>query len=537
MNIAQQKLLEIIIKFDKLCRSHGITYYLGGGSALGAVRHRGFLPWDDDVDLYMTRDNYLKLINKKSEFFSDDFILVNKEEYPGYGNTLVRCVDTHSTGITKARMLDDAPKGQFVEIFVLDPMPNDRETRVDWLRKHWVYTELVATAFRVANPRIDAWIDEDLWVHYQKKVEVQGRVSVLEELEAELFCFDDDEADELCSRWGLRNLIYRTEWFREPRFVPFEGVELPVATCVEEVLRFDYGDSWMVVPDIDDQVTHDFTASNAIPYRFYVEDYMQFVDEEAVLKAYAPRKKALLEQYFAYRQKQGICQGYRELHVQASLEEKSKQFGSPENLLEKMEFQKMRELFSVWERYQFSQDFVPWRRLIRLPGDALKYALISQLMCGFYGRVIMILGWLEESSPLVGGLESLRDFAQAIRCAYVAVDVRDMDSLRRSLLEAEAAGFSLFEQQYDYCYLKLFSRANDNDCLFDEEFLAKARNLVGMSPRRGEALLLLADVEARLGDEESAKLHYEQVLALTRHAFVVRRAHSRIRELEEGVSE
>ena len=56
----QQKLLQMMKEIDQVCRENDIHYSLGGGTAIGAIRHRGFIPWDDDIDLYMTRDNWEK---------------------------------------------------------------------------------------------------------------------------------------------------------------------------------------------------------------------------------------------------------------------------------------------------------------------------------------------------------------------------------------------------------------------------------------------------------------------------------------------
>ena len=61
MKDVQKKLYDLLKKFDKICKDNDVEYYLAGGSALGAVRHKGFLPWDDDVDLFITRNNYIKL--------------------------------------------------------------------------------------------------------------------------------------------------------------------------------------------------------------------------------------------------------------------------------------------------------------------------------------------------------------------------------------------------------------------------------------------------------------------------------------------
>ena len=54
----QLKIVDIMVEIDKLCREHNIVYYLAYGTAIGAVRHKGFIPWDDDADLIMDRENY-----------------------------------------------------------------------------------------------------------------------------------------------------------------------------------------------------------------------------------------------------------------------------------------------------------------------------------------------------------------------------------------------------------------------------------------------------------------------------------------------
>jgi len=60
MKQIQAKILEVMIYIDKLCRDNNVEYYIMGGTALGAVRHKGFIPWDDDLDIFMTPDNYEK---------------------------------------------------------------------------------------------------------------------------------------------------------------------------------------------------------------------------------------------------------------------------------------------------------------------------------------------------------------------------------------------------------------------------------------------------------------------------------------------
>ena len=73
----QLRMLDMLIYFDNFCRKHNLKYWLSSGTLIGAVRHQGFIPWDDDVDVEMLREDYLKMLELLKE--TDRFILQTKD--------------------------------------------------------------------------------------------------------------------------------------------------------------------------------------------------------------------------------------------------------------------------------------------------------------------------------------------------------------------------------------------------------------------------------------------------------------------------
>ncbi|MCM1114045.1 MAG: LicD family protein [Clostridium sp.] len=520
MNEVQNKLYQIITKFDELCKKHNIIYYLGGGSALGALRHKGFLPWDDDVDLYITRENYEKLLSVQNDFFDDDFVLVNTENFPRYRNTLVRCVDTHSTAITKARIVDQSAKGQFVELFILDPIPKDKDAQEKWFVKHWIYAELLSVAFRVANNRISRYIDEDLYNEYKSRCKEIGYDAVLKELENELFTIEEKDADEYCSRWGLRNLIYKIEWFQEPRYVPFEDTLLPVATYAENVARFDYGDQWMYIPRVDEQVTHSFAESMHIPYKYFVDDYLNFIDAEAIYQAYAARKDNLVNLYLETSKSKNKKAELKKIEVKLSLE-----YNKDPDLEKKLNdgnFDEVAVFFSTWYENQFNSLFLQSGIYLSIEDDMLYMALVPLLVRGDYSLVRKMILLRANEGDLSPKLQTLLDFTDAIRNVYIAIDNHDHALAKENLNKAHNIDFRFADSQFNLKILDLkykIDEVQSGDEQYDD-LLNEVKEFLNQYENNGEIMYLAAEIYYRKGDKKSALEWYNLAYDNTRHGFV-----------------
>lgn len=127
----QQIQLECLIEFDRICRNHKLNYSLDGGTLLGAVRHKGFIPWDDDIDVIMLRKDYEKFfLICKNELDSERFFLQEHRTDPYYnvGYPRIRRNSTIYRRAGHEHMKYHG--GVFIDLFVLDNVPNNRILRV-----------------------------------------------------------------------------------------------------------------------------------------------------------------------------------------------------------------------------------------------------------------------------------------------------------------------------------------------------------------------------------------------------------------------
>ena len=122
----QRICLELVKEVDRVCRLNGIEYTLDGGTLLGAIREHGFIPWDDDADIAMTRSEYQKFYKAcKKDLDKEHFFLQEFKTDPHYpwGYSKLRMKGTHliQTGQEHLRFQD----GIFIDIFIYDPVPNN----------------------------------------------------------------------------------------------------------------------------------------------------------------------------------------------------------------------------------------------------------------------------------------------------------------------------------------------------------------------------------------------------------------------------
>ena len=120
----QNKMLEMLLYFDEFCRENSLKYYVCGGCLIGVVRHKGFIPWDDDIDLFMPRPDYerlAKIWNKKADIKKFVYCRTNREHIYHDGGASIR--DIRTTYINRHSVNEDIEHGIALEIMPIDGCP------------------------------------------------------------------------------------------------------------------------------------------------------------------------------------------------------------------------------------------------------------------------------------------------------------------------------------------------------------------------------------------------------------------------------
>lgn len=254
MTELQSKLLEMLKWFHEFCIKNNLRYYALGGTLLGAVRHKGFIPWDDDIDVGMPREDYNKLIELMQKEINE-YVLEAPLQNKDYVYGFCKLYDTGTTLIEKNRY--KAKRGIYIDIFPLDGAGDTQEAAIEILRKNngkrnfiWaqicsldrkrsLIKNLIALVARAIPPFIYSWRKAmKLWIK-----ECESR--------------DFDESAIICNmfgNWGEREIAAR-EWFGEPKFYKFENLSIFGPADADKYLKAMYGD-YMQLPPIEKQQSH-----------------------------------------------------------------------------------------------------------------------------------------------------------------------------------------------------------------------------------------------------------------------------------------
>lgn len=150
INELHQIQYHILVEFDKMCKKHNLKYFLGFGSMLGAVRHNGFIPWDDDIDILMMYSDFEKLKAIDPAEWGDRFFLQSSETDAEFNRCAIKIRDSYTTLIGKAFVDKDINQGVNIDVEPLISLADNPQKR----RKQYLDTQLYML-LRVGDPPVN----------------------------------------------------------------------------------------------------------------------------------------------------------------------------------------------------------------------------------------------------------------------------------------------------------------------------------------------------------------------------------------------
>lgn len=274
MTDLQLKLLDILIEFDHFCRTHHITYYMLGGTMLGAYRHKGFIPWDDDIDIGIPRKEYERFIRLANKKLRNKYCIRNRRLEKNVPFVFTHMEDQETTCIEQRRCKDTYAGGVYIEIFPLDGGANSYiEQKI-----HAFFVRLLKKVFYAFIMDYDqkhrsfykAWIIQTI-----RKMFTMDQVSKM--IEGCIQKFDLESSRYMCNHlghWGRKENIPKLYMY-PPKEYLFEGKSFYGVSRPEKYLTCLYGNQYMTPPSRKEQEEGKHPAyylNLELPYREYKEN-------------------------------------------------------------------------------------------------------------------------------------------------------------------------------------------------------------------------------------------------------------------------
>lgn len=258
--IYKKKLVDTLAAFDKFCRENQLRYFICSGTAIGAIRHKGFIPWDDDIDVQMPREDYERMLAIRSKLNETHYRIKNlgDEEYI---YSFAKFYDADTT-MVEYQVWDKCVLGLYIDIFPLDEVSGtNEEIRI----KRKLYLDLYHTFQRSYLKISMKYIlsalvrgDFSLSMTYTK---LKLSESYRHKVRKEFINFENEWKQEKGDRifvhnatYALEKEIFRKYWFDEEVDVEFEGLKVPITKYYDEYLSQLFGD-YMQLPPVEKRVS------------------------------------------------------------------------------------------------------------------------------------------------------------------------------------------------------------------------------------------------------------------------------------------
>lgn len=253
----QLKELDTLVYFKDFCEKNNLQFFVCGGCAIGSLRSHGFLPWDDDIDVLMPREDYERLYRMWNRTNDEQkrFRLLRTDSVMFTGNIFTTIVDTETTCIKANQAHLDIPFGLMLDVFPLDGCPKGRLKRTLQKINAMVYSLFMAQIVPEKHGGILALGSRILLSVFRSQ---KTRERIWRSAERRMTKYKISESDcitELCEGVHSMQNEYPKELFSSAVYSDFEGIKIPIPVGYDTYLTMAFGD-YMTPPPNEEQIPH-----------------------------------------------------------------------------------------------------------------------------------------------------------------------------------------------------------------------------------------------------------------------------------------
>jgi len=273
LRLVQRVECDILHHLLNVCKKHNLRIWVNSGTLLGAIRHRGFIPWDDDVDLVMLREDYDKLMQIGPQEFQYPYFFQSAYTDKDYMFPHAQIRRSDTTAILPYTKRQKFNQGIFVDIFVYDAVLEDAEAfakqckkvslmqtlmywRFYWYTARKWYTRFAAYLYHLSV----SLVNHKKW--YQKMEDI---------LRQNLKLPYSHVAAVMFSNKNIKDRIFPLNDFKETIWVPFEDIEVPIQNGYDNMLRKMYGDDYMIPKHMPTMHGEGMILDTKRPYTDYIK--------------------------------------------------------------------------------------------------------------------------------------------------------------------------------------------------------------------------------------------------------------------------
>lgn len=260
IGLEEQKkiMVNMLNHLHEICQKHDIKYYLWGGTLIGAIRHKGFIPWDDDIDIAMPREDYERFIEVYRLLYSGGNIeIVTIDTNNAYYLPYAKLIDTTTSLIES--ISEPIEIGVFLDVFPIDNLSNEYKDAKKFLRNISYFSKLLTIKNLNSNEGKRSQFKQVLIKLAQLIIRPINRERLIQKINC--MCKERMEnnftrfvGNAVCNIYGDGDIM-KSEWLLETMIVPFENIEACIPVAYDAVLRNTYGD-YMQLPPEEKRITH-----------------------------------------------------------------------------------------------------------------------------------------------------------------------------------------------------------------------------------------------------------------------------------------